>query len=73
MDIKRVVYVKVHASIRCLYEYAEHLQMKKLLKVDPMKLFRDEYKEERSWSDWKLFSSLHIGERLVIKVLLRCC
>ena len=32
-DIKRVVYVKVHASDRVLFEYAEHLQIKKLLKV----------------------------------------
>ena len=32
-DIKRIVYVKVHASQECLFEYAERLQMKKLLKV----------------------------------------
>ncbi|XP_063678304.1 anoctamin-7-like isoform X2 [Bolinopsis microptera] len=62
-DIKRIVYVKVHATKQCLFEYAEHLQVKKLLKIDPMKIFRDEYKEERSWFDWKLFSSLHRGEK----------
>ena len=27
--------------------------------IDPMKIFRDEYKEERSWFDWKLFATLH--------------
>ena len=32
-DIKRIVYVKVHATKQCLFEYAEHLQVKKLLKV----------------------------------------
>ena len=30
-----------------------------ILQIDPMKIFRDEYKEERSWFDWKLFSTLH--------------
>jgi len=63
LDIKRIVYVKLHASKKCLYEYAEHLQVKKLLKIDPMTIFRDEYKEDRSWSDWKIFSALHTGER----------
>ena len=32
-DIKRIVYVKIHATKECLFEYAEHLQVKKLLKV----------------------------------------
>eukprot|EP00116_Pleurobrachia_bachei_P019238 sb/3479500/ len=62
-DVKRVVYVKINASRRCLFEYAEHLQIKKLLKIDPMKIFRDEYKEDRTWSEWKIFSGLHSGEK----------
>ena len=61
-DVKRVVYVKINASRRCLFEYAEHLQIKKLLKIDPMKIFRDEYKEDRTWSEWKIFSGLHRWE-----------
>ena len=32
-EIKRIVYVKIHATKDCLFEYAEHLQVKKLLKV----------------------------------------
>ena len=28
-----------------------------------MKIFRDEYKEDRTWLDWKMFSGLHTGER----------
>ena len=38
-DIKRVVYVKIHATKECLFEYAEHLQVKKLLKVYKTNIF----------------------------------